>query len=567
MAHHAPALFTLLLLLLVSLSRLFAVQTTDSLQLATVHPATGGVFGAPVARTAMLAGDDSTSDAKVVGVAPAGSSGELTLDMRALLACCHSLTHVNGALAGDPLELQTFAATGATVEEPQTSPDVAALLASTPSLTCRVNMSVAGSAGVASTAAPWSGNVVGVFEFVPALQRMGVLVEVAASSPAGAPTAITQPGRTISYVKGSPEAIAALCDPASLPTDFHATLASYTRKGLRVLGAACKVYPPGGRLPLPGTDFSDIRAEAERGLTFLGLIVLANPLKPQSIPTIAKLRSEASMQMAMVTGDHVQAAVCIARDCGIVESGHRVYMGDLSTEGGSQTVVWRPFDAVTDGDAGFGLAASSSVIHPHTLQPVDGYTGPFKFALTGRAFAFLLAQHIAAKTRVASASGRRLGPGVGGAGGGAGAAVIGITPAAAIASMQPDSDPTYLPRIALNCAVFARMSPDAKAQLVELLQGTGLYVAMVGDGANDSLALRAAHVGVSLTTTAAPGSGSAPSGVPNYNTSEGTALAQDGTTSDEPVAQGEASVAAPFTYAVPNPGEPRACTHHSVTLP
>jgi P-type E1-E2 ATPase len=42
--------------------------------------------------------------------------------------------------------------------------------------------------------------------------------------------------------------------------------------------------------------------------------------------------------------------------------------------------------------------------------------------------------------------------------------------------------------------VFARMSPEQKAQLVEILQSLGMNVGMCGDGANDCIALRAAHV-------------------------------------------------------------------------
>jgi len=42
------------------------------------------------------------------------------------------------------------------------------------------------------------------------------------------------------------------------------------------------------------------------------------------------------------------------------------------------------------------------------------------------------------------------------------------------------------------------MTPDQKASLVAELQALGLYVGMVGDGANDCTALKTAHVGVSL---------------------------------------------------------------------
>ncbi|XP_046682889.1 polyamine-transporting ATPase 13A3 isoform X2 [Homalodisca vitripennis] len=62
---------------------------------------------------------------------------------------------------------------------------------------------------------------------------------------------------------------------------------------------------------------------------------------------------------------------------------------------------------------------------------------------------------------------------------------------------------THLPSmvgvIATKCAVFARMSPNNKTQLIEVLQSMDYVVAMVGDGANDCGALKAAHVSVSLS--------------------------------------------------------------------
>lgn len=51
--------------------------------------------------------------------------------------------------------------------------------------------------------------------------------------------------------------------------------------------------------------------------------------------------------------------------------------------------------------------------------------------------------------------------------------------------------------------VFARMSPEHKVEVVQTLERIGLVTAMVGDGANDAAAIRAASVGIGV---AAPGS-------------------------------------------------------------
>ena len=50
-----------------------------------------------------------------------------------------------------------------------------------------------------------------------------------------------------------------------------------------------------------------------------------------------------------------------------------------------------------------------------------------------------------------------------------------------------------------NGRVFARMSPEHKAMLVDAFKEEGFTTLMCGDGANDCSALRTAHVSVSLS--------------------------------------------------------------------
>ena len=59
-------------------------------------------------------------------------------------------------------------------------------------------------------------------------------------------------------------------------------------------------------------------------------------------------------------------------------------------------------------------------------------------------------------------------------------------------------------RQAAYVSIFARLLPSQKGVLVRLLQQTGDCVAMVGDGANDTVALRAADVGLSFLESSSP---------------------------------------------------------------
>jgi cation-transporting ATPase E len=46
--------------------------------------------------------------------------------------------------------------------------------------------------------------------------------------------------------------------------------------------------------------------------------------------------------------------------------------------------------------------------------------------------------------------------------------------------------------------IFGRVSPDQKVEIIQILQRQGHYVAMIGDGVNDVLALKQAHVGIAM---------------------------------------------------------------------
>lgn len=350
-------------------------------------------------------------------------------------ATCHSLALVDGQVAGDPLEEKMFAFSNGILQDGIEEPDGGE--ASLSSVSLDLSSNGGGTDQVDAL-------ILRTFDFSSTLQRMGVIVQVQGT---GA-RLVGGPDSHFSFVKGSPEAIVSLCDPATVPVHLEENLKAYTSKGLRIIAAGYKEFPE----PLPPSGdpaaMNGLRTRAESGLTFLGLIILENMLKPATIPTLVTLRNDANILMAMATGDNPVAAVAIARECHLAPAHHRVYMGDLvSTERmDEQAVVWRDVDN------------PSMELDSKTLLPHPPSTAEYSLAITGRALMHLYA------------------------------------------CVEQETIPLeYLQKMVIRCCVFARMSPEAKALAINIAAGTGLYVGMVGDGANDSMALKAAHVGLSLS--------------------------------------------------------------------
>jgi magnesium-transporting ATPase (P-type) len=160
------------------------------------------------------------------------------------------------------------------------------------------------------------------FDFNSELARMTVVVRVEQST--GASVRV--------LVKGSPEAVASLCDPATLPTNFEAMLAVYAGGGYRVLGCADRILNSEHASAAAGRSLARAEAEAAGQLRFVGLVVLENKLKPSSAGVIAALQA-AAMNVCMITGDHARTAVTVGRAANILAQDARVVLCDASPGG------------------------------------------------------------------------------------------------------------------------------------------------------------------------------------------------------------------------------------------
>ncbi len=139
----------------------------------------------------------------------------------------------------------------------------------------------------------------------------------------------TPDGRPSAFVKGAPEIVLERCDRILIsgkvvrmtaPEKKAILKANHemTEKALRVLGIACKEFP---RAP-------DREEEAEHGLVFIGLAGMIDPPRAEVKDSIGICR-KAGIKVVMITGDHRNTAVAIAKGIGLFEKeDHKAVTGE-----------------------------------------------------------------------------------------------------------------------------------------------------------------------------------------------------------------------------------------------
>ena len=184
---------------------------------------------------------------------------------------------------------------------------------------------------------------------------------------------------------------------------------------------------------------SEEREQFEMNVDFLGFVTLQNELKAGTKPVIKSLY-DADIRTVMVTGDNLLTAVSVAGECGILQADEKV----IEVSNGDNGIEFK-----TVNNSSF--TKDFSTVSMSTKYDTIFKCG-FKFVLTGETFDIIR-----------------------------------------------EAEPILYTKILVCGQVFARMAPNQKATLVEDLKKLGYCVGMCGDGANDCGALKAAHVGISLS--------------------------------------------------------------------
>ena len=345
------------------------------------------------------------------------------------LATCHSITLIDNELVGDPLDVKMFESTGWEFEEPGPAKDENKFDQLMHAVVRSDEVEV---------------GIIRQLQFDSKLKRMSVI------------TRDKSDNCFTAFTKGAPEELKELCKPETVPANFHEILRDYAQQGFRVIGLAYKPM-------LAEAKWHKVqkmkRDAIEKELCFLGLLVMQNKLKPETTPVIAELK-EAAIRCVMVTGDNLQTAISVARDCKMVDQSARVLV--VESENGSISYV-EPLDPEKDSGVDSVEAAPGNSRRTSRAEDngnsggsvavtVEPGSPDYHFAMTGTTWSDIRLHR-----------------------------------------------PDLLPSILVSGTIFARMTPDQKTQLVEQLQSIDYVVGMCGDGANDCGALKAANVGISIS--------------------------------------------------------------------
>lgn len=132
----------------------------------------------------------------------------------------------------------------------------------------------------------------------------------------------------VQYTKGAPDVVISLCTSAyvdgrrvPMTDEIKAAIMEQNKgmadRALRVLCAAMRTYK----------DMPDENAqELERDLCYIGLTGMIDPVRPEVVDAIQECKS-AGIRPIMITGDHKDTAVAIAKELGIITDASQAITG------------------------------------------------------------------------------------------------------------------------------------------------------------------------------------------------------------------------------------------------
>ncbi|KAK1929191.1 putative cation-transporting ATPase 13A3 [Phytophthora citrophthora] len=225
----------------------------------------------------------------------------------------------------------------------------------------------------------------------------------------------------------------------STPFDLKHKTFSYSADGFYCIGFGVKELYP--NVPIDVNDRDQVESDVE----FEGLALFKNELKLESKAMLKELYM-ADIDIRVITGDNALTAVHVCRE---LEMKLKCNVAVVDVDEHTGDVVFVPVDDVKKTDVVQWTNFDSS--------NMEFILNKYDLAITG----------------------------------------------VALGKLQQEYGVDVVRRIIQQTPVFTRVRPQQKAWIVEQLISLGLVVGMCGDGTNDCGALKAAHVGLALSSAEA----------------------------------------------------------------
>lgn len=146
-------------------------------------------------------------------------------------------------------------------------------------------------------------------------------------------------GQIVQYTKGAPDELLRRCthiliDGQVVPLtqeyrdEIKSQINGFSDRALRVLGSAFREYPAAPEFSKP--------EEIESDLTFIGLVAMIDPIRPEVFTAVEHCRT-AGINIVMATGDSKPTAVAIGKELGIITDD-------------SQAITGRELDLMSDAE-------------------------------------------------------------------------------------------------------------------------------------------------------------------------------------------------------------------------
>ncbi|KAK1929195.1 putative cation-transporting ATPase 13A3 [Phytophthora citrophthora] len=226
----------------------------------------------------------------------------------------------------------------------------------------------------------------------------------------------------------------------STPSDLKQKVHSYSADGYYCIGLGMKELVSSA-LPIDNL----LRDQVESDIEFQGLAIFKNELKPESKAMLHELHG-AKIDVRIITGDNALTAVHVCRE---LEMPLKPKIAVVDVDATSGNTVFVSVDVVK--------TSASAQWEKFDFNSISKTMEDFDLAVTG----------------------------------------------AALEKIRHDCGNEMIQKMIKQTPIFARVRPQQKTWIVEQLIDTGLIVGMCGDGTNDCGALKAAHVGLALSSAEA----------------------------------------------------------------